>query len=394
MRLLYTLTAYLPSIGGGQLHQHYLARHLNKHHAIQVVSQWDTNRKDWLLGTTLKAPSIPRDYKIDGIPVHRLGLSRVEKARLLPFVLMYYPLMDVALPPIARTLETHLNGYAQSADVIHNVRIGREGLSYASWQVARQYDIPFVLTPIHHPRWSGWRYRAYNRLYQLADAVIALTEAEKAILMQIGVKEERITVTGHGPVVSDDPHPDAFRAKHGISGPFVLFLGQHFRYKGYVELLEAMSQVWQDVPDAEFVFIGPAVGRSDDKFTGHTDSRVHRLGMVDLDEKTDALAACSLLCVPSMQESFGGVYTEAWTFGKPVIGGRIPSISQVITDGEDGFLVNQTPGEIAARVLDLLKNPIEAAQMGKAGNQKVRTRYSWERLAAQTEAIYYTVQYT
>jgi hypothetical protein len=44
----------------------------------------------------------------------------------------------VALPPIAACLERHLYRYAVHADLIHNVRIGREGLSYASLQIARR----------------------------------------------------------------------------------------------------------------------------------------------------------------------------------------------------------------------------------------------------------------
>src|SRR3954464_7884457 len=101
MKLLYTLTTYPPSTGGAQLHQHLLAQQMQQWHAIQVVSQWDNNRTDWLLGTTLKAPIADKDYTIDGVPVHCFGLSWQEKLRLTPFVLMYYPFMGVALPAIA-----------------------------------------------------------------------------------------------------------------------------------------------------------------------------------------------------------------------------------------------------------------------------------------------------
>ncbi|WLT39507.1 hypothetical protein NON20_08505 [Synechocystis sp. B12] len=56
MKLLYTLTTYPPTIGGAQLHQHLLAQQLQSRHSLQVLTQWRTNRTDWLLGTTLKAP--------------------------------------------------------------------------------------------------------------------------------------------------------------------------------------------------------------------------------------------------------------------------------------------------------------------------------------------------
>ena len=389
MNLLYTLTAYPPYIGGAQLHQHLLAQQFQGRHSIQVATCWNHNRTDWLLGTTLKAHSQAYDYEIDGIPVHRLGFGYPEKLRMAPWLPLYYPWMAVALPPIAAVMAESIEDLARKSDLIHNVRIGREGLTYASWQVAQQREIPFVLTPVHHPRWVGWRYREYLKLYQRADAVIALTQTEAKILHRLGVQEDRIHVTGHGPVLAPQADAQEFRRTHGMTaGPMVLFLGQHYPYKGFRQVLEAAPLVWEQQPETQFVFIGPAVKDSDRAFVEMADPRIHRLGAVDLQTKTNALAACDVLCVPSSQESFGGVYTEAWSFGKPVIGCTIPAVAEVISNGQDGYLVKQSTPEIADCLLDLLSHPETAAQMGQAGYQKVQDRYSWPTLAQKTEAVY------
>jgi glycosyltransferase involved in cell wall biosynthesis len=391
MRLLYTLTTYPPSIGGAQIHQHRLAQQLTSRHTIQVVSHWDSNRTDWLLGTTLKAPATSRDYTIDEIPVHRLGLSITEKLRIAPWLPLYYPLMSVALSAIAPITAQHLHSYAAQADLIHNIRIGREILSYASLQAARQQDIPFVFTPVHHPRWVGWRYRAYLQLYRMADAVIALTQAEKQVLMSLGVPEDKIFVTGIGPVLAAEAEPTRFLQHYNLSAPIVLFLGQHYPYKGYRQLLQATSLVWQQVPEAQFVFIGPPVADSETTFAEFSDRRIHRLGHVDLQTKSDAIAACTLLCVPSTQESFGGVYTEAWSFAKPVIGCPIPAVAEVIQDGVNGFLVAQEPTEIADLILQLLQHPTQAAAMGAAGQQRVEAQFTWQKIADRLETAYHTI---
>ena len=391
MKLLHTLTTYPPSIGGAQLLQHHTAVYLANRHSVQVVTHWDTNRNDWLLGTTLRAPSEPRDYSIDGIPVHRLGLGLREKIGLVPAVAFYYPLMELAVKPIAACIENKLGPYAAECDLVHNVRIGREAMSLASWRTARRRDIPFVLTPVHHPRWRGWLYRIYLRLYHLADLIIALTEAEKGILVGLGVEERRIQVTGFGPILAQEPRPSDFRTRHAGDGPIVLFLGQHYLYKGYRQVLRSAPLVWKQNPEVVFVFVGRAVGRSEDMFRGLDDPRIVRLGEIDLQTKTDALAACTLLCVPSIQESFGGVYTEAWSFGKPVIGCNTPAVSEVITDGKDGLLVSQEPAAIADAICQLLKSPSQAQALGEAGRKKVEERYTWERLAALTEQAYFDV---
>jgi glycosyltransferase involved in cell wall biosynthesis len=388
MKLLFTLTAYPPAIGGAQLHHHLLAQQLNKHHSIQVVSHWNKNRTDWLLGTTLKAPENIYDYVVDEINVHRIEISRQDKLKLAPYLPIYYPLMNLALPKIATYLEKYLHPYSQKSDLIHNVRIGREGLSYASLQAARKQTIPFILTPVHHPRWVGWRYREYLKLYQQADAVIALTKAEKQVLIGLGVKKEQIHITGIGPILAEQAEPNVFMRRHNIEDPVILFLGQHYPYKGYRQLLEAMPMVWKKFPEANFVFIGPPVAQSEKDFTRLQDTRVHRLGTVDLQEKTNALAACTLLCVPSNQESFGGVYTEAWSFAKPVIGCNIPAVADVVTHGIDGYLISQIPNEIADSICQILSNTTQAQAMGEAGKNKVKQNYNWDKLAEKTESIY------
>jgi glycosyltransferase involved in cell wall biosynthesis len=388
MKLLYTLTIYPPAIGGAQLHQHLLIKQLYKYHQIQVCTHWDENRTDWLLGTTINAPSKSIDYQIDDINVHQIGLNWLNKISLFPSVISYYPLMNFALPPIANCLAKYLDHYGKNTDLIHNVRIGREGLSYASYQLAKRYNIPFIFTPVHHPRWVGWRYQAYLKLYQLADAVITLTEVEKQILINLGVKEEKINVTGIGPILAKTANPQLFKDKYQIKEPIVLFLGQHYGYKGYRQLLQATAEVWKKIPEVNFVFIGPSVKNSEQYFANFKDSRIHRLGAVDLQTKTDALAACDVLCVPSSQESFGGVYTEAWSFGKPVIGCKIPAVSEVISDGIDGYLVNQNLQEIADSICQLLLNNHDAQKFGKAGKEKVKSKFNWEKLAYLTENIY------
>jgi glycosyltransferase involved in cell wall biosynthesis len=372
---------------------HQLARALLARHAVQVVTQWDRTRTDWLLGTTLRAPAAGRDYVTEGVPVRQIGLPARRRASLAPWVLAYYALQGAAIERIAAALVAALAPAANEADLIHNCRIGREGLSFASLRAARQRDIPFVFTPVHHPRWGGWLHRHYHRLYRQADAIIALTEAERRLLAGLGVDERRIFVTGMGPVLAAEPDGSRFRRHHQLGdGPLVLFLGQKYAYKGLAPLLAAAPRVWQRVPEARFVFVGPRTRYSQRLFNDVRQARVLELPAVDLQTKTDALAACDVLCVPSTQESFGGVYTEAWSLGKPVVAADIPAVREVVADGQDGCLAPPEPAALADRLVRLLLNPAQAAALGARGREKVAARFTWPRLAEQTEQVYRQAQ--
>jgi len=393
-KILCTTTSYPPAVGGAQLHTHEILKRLTDRHSIQVITHWDENRTDWLLGTTLKAPVEPKSYIIEGIPVELITLTSNERRRLFPYVLGYYAFKPLAIRHIAQAFAVKMERFAQNCDLIHNARIGREPLSFASLQVARQLDIPFIFVPYHHPRWVGWNYWEYLKLYRQADALIALTRAEKEILIELGVDERRIFVTGMGPILADSANPDRFRQNLNLPAqvPLILFLGQKYRYKGIETLAAAAKQVWTHWPEAHFLFIGPRTSFSKKFFARQQDQRLVEVGTVDLQTKTDALAACTLLCLPSTQESFGGVFTEAWLLGKPVIGADIPAIREVIDDEVNGYLTLPQAEAIATKICFLLDNPAVAQKLGQAGRAKTLAHYTWEKLAQKTEEIYTKVR--
>lgn len=393
-KLLYTTTSYPPAIGGAQLHTHEIVKRLVARTTVQVVTLWTENRTDWLLGTTLRAPPFPRTYTVDGVPVAQITLTSADRRGLWLWVLGYYAFKSKAIDRISTCFIPKLEPLAHQAGLIHNLRIGREPFSYASYHLSRQLNIPFVFTPYHHPRWVGWNYREYLNLYHRADALIALTQTEKRTLVELGVLPERIFVTGIGPILAETTDPDHFYRQFKIPEdvPIVLFLGQKYRYKGIEPLAVAAQIVWQSYPETHFIFIGPRTPFSRKFFAQHPpDSRLIELGTMDLQQKTNALAACTLLCLPSTQESFGGVFTEAWSFKKPVIGANIPAIREVIDDGANGYLVEPTANDIAEKINHLLQNPTLATNLGLAGYKKVAQHYSWQRLAKKTEQAYTTI---
>lgn len=389
MDICYACTLYPPAIGGAQIHLHRLARQVQAQgHGVRVLTCSSRNRTDWLRLSTI-APEPFREYAHEGIRVTQLGYSGRVRRRLLPWMLAYYAAVPAAARRIARLISSEIPWPGQPPALVHVSRVGREFLAVAALDYARRQDVPFVLTPNHHPRWHGYLYRAYDHVYQQADAVIALTEAEKEMLVrQKGLHPERIHVTGIGPVLSENFSAERFRQKFQIPGRFVLYLGQQLRYKGVGAVVEAAPHVWRRHPDARFVFIGPPSAYSQKLFSRVRDNRLVNLGSVDLETKTSALAACELLCLPSSQESFGGVFVEAWAHRKAVVGGRIPPIAAVIDEGRDGLLSSQSPTELAAAIERLLSDSDECAAMGQAGWEKVQRRFTWEKLAKQTVAIY------
>jgi glycosyltransferase involved in cell wall biosynthesis len=311
---------------------------------------------------------------------------------MLPWVLSYYPLVPLAAGRIAPLMAPVVDAYVSPEHVLlHSHRIGREFLAEATLLVARRRRLPFVLTPHHHPRWKGYRYSAWIRVYQAADALLAQTQAEKRELENLGVAASRIHVTGTGtePLPSGDPA--RFRTRLAqADAPLVLFIGQLFRYKGVVELLAAVDSLRARGSNAELVFVGPHTRFSRRLFSGGGSDRwLHVLGHVDEQTKADALAAADVVILPSHQEAFGRVFLEAWSFDKPVIGADIPAVREVLDDGRAGLLVE--PGsvtELASALESLLNNKALARRLAAEGARRVAGLYSWDRVAAEVEEAY------
>lgn len=387
-KVLFTTTAYPPSIGGVQAQVEELREHLHNFDA-DVVTLWLRNRTDWLLGTTLKLAQSENASASAGVTM--LAWSAATRARMAPLVSSYYLLPAVMARRIGDLMVPYLDqAVGKEHLLIHHHRIGREFLAHASIAVARRRGIPVVLTPYHHMRWRGYRYGGWIQIYRSADAVMTLTKAEGDELQRLGVDQDRIHVVGNA---ADPPlpgDPERFRTRVGVSTePIVLFVGQQYDYKGVSQLFHAVEALRSREVRAQLVFLGPATPFSTRFFREHDTPWLHVMGKVDEQTKWDAIEASAVVCLPSAQESFGRVFLEAWSKGKPVIGGRIPSVSEVVREGETGLLVDPGSPEELTRALDrLINNPELAHRLGENGRSEINGRFSWDAVVGRIEGVY------
>ncbi len=393
MNICYIITRYWPAIGGAEIHTHELVKRISETHNVKVITQLKSDRiEDWLEETTIYAPQEPEKYSDNKAEVHLITVTSLERTILQPLVRMSKQMggvWRVAFPTIRLIFRRKILEIACGCDIIHNVRAGCQYLSDVALQVARKLRIPYVFTPIPHLEGSNREvFKIFSKLYREADALIAMTEYEKRWLVRQGAKPERVYPIGVGPILAERSNRESFKDQYGINGPMVLFVGQKYPYKGYIEVLKATKEVWQRFPDTYFVFAGPRTRESVAVFSCLGDSRIIELGTLDDQEKTNAFAACDIFCMPSVQESFGGVFLEAWMMEKPVIAGDIPCERELIDNGMDGFLVKQDPKEIAERIIQLLSDEELRKQMGRRGKRKVITKYTWEEIANRMERIY------
>ena len=76
----------------------------------------------------------------------------------------------------------------------------------------------------------------------------------------------------------------------------------------------------------------------------------------------------------SLGEGFELAPCESLWKRTPVLGGSGGGLPLVVRDGVDGFLTDEEE-ESAARLLELVRDPGLAAELGRAGRERVREHY-------------------
>ncbi|MBV9581350.1 MAG: glycosyltransferase [Chloroflexi bacterium] len=160
--------------------------------------------------------------------------------------------------------------------------------------------------------------------------------------------------------------------------------------KGQRHLIAAMPLLLERVPHAHAVIAGR--GDLEDYLrdlsleVGVAD-RVHVLG-----PRRDVPAlmhAMDVFAMPSIWEGFGLVLLEAMAAGRPIVASRVATIPEVVLDGETGLLVPAgDPVALAEALADLARAPESARAMGEAGRQRLRQRFSIEKMVGDTELLY------
>ncbi|MDD2890738.1 MAG: glycosyltransferase family 4 protein [bacterium] len=388
MRILFVIPVYTDKIGGRERYLYKISEELSGEYDVEVVTRFDTPFNYFASSNRFLANSKNKTYFNGKIKINVIGINFFEKIWLLPVYKLYFNLktQKVAKWLYNKVWVKKIIPFVKSADVVEYHGTGQELLSFGVLESCRILNKPFIVLPHSHPgSWGDWGIDI--ELYKSADRIIVNSESEKQFMVSKEISVEKIRVIYGAPIIETKTcHSEDgkyFRKKYNITGDMILFVGRKIKGKGYVSLIKAMDLVWKDNPETYFVFIG-----SGESIYSLQDKRVIELGWCDEFEKISAYKACDIFCMPSYEEAFGIVYTEAWMFGKPVIGGNIPALKEVISEGVDGLLVKQDPEDIAAAILKLLNDKSLRDKMGIAGKKKVDEKFNWNKIISDIKSLY------
>jgi len=241
---------------------------------------------------------------------------------------------------------------------------------------------------------TGSRHRLERAVACSADAVIATSSDELQDLTSLGVPRTSVRVVPFG-VDPERFSADGPAAPRG-ERPRLIAVATHLRRDG----LETAVRALADIPDAELLIVGgparPMLRRDETccdlaRLAGSlgVSDRVKFAGQVSQDDMPALLRSADLMVDVSWYEPFGMACLEAMACGTPVIASAVGGHRDTVVDGTTGVLVAPgQPAALARRIRRLLGSPMLLEGYGIAAADRAQARYSLDRVARETVAVY------
>lgn len=323
----------------------------------------------------IMAPSSNRNLEREEPDVYRIGnVRRVPANGSIARITLSFRLAR----RVREVLQT------EAFDVVH----AHEPLVPSLPPTVLKYSTAVNIGTFHAYRGSYYGY-LYGRpilrhAFRSLDGRIAVSRAAKRFVRQYFMAPYKIIPNG---VEVDRFDPDRVSPlpQFDDGRPNILFVGRPEKRKGVGYLLRAYPHIKSAFPDARFIIVG-AGDWQDSPYRRYIDRHAMRdieiVGRVSDEDLPRYHRSAHVFCAPAIGgESFGIVLLEAMAAGLPVVASNIEGYAQVLTDGQEGFLVPpRNERAVADAVCHVLQDRALAATMGVRGRETAR-QYAWPRIA-------------
>ena len=373
------LTIVLPwygpdTAGGAEWHARQLVAAL--HRAAVPVEVWATTARD---ARSPVAPHYALGWDVlDDVPVRRFAATQGS----LPAWVRRTPQrwgLDAA-PPNEWQLLAALTGSDTLLEALAHEAHGKRRFIFFLYAYpttffgAQIVGARAMLIPCLHDE----PYAHYSTTRQLLESVpliLANSYGEAALIRALsGIGPERCPVVGEGIDLTWRGDGAAFRRRHGLDGPLLLFVGRRDYTKNFPVLWAYLEQRWRERgPQPQLMlagagewFIPPALR-----------PWVHDLGYISEADKHAAFAAADVHCNPSLLESFSLALMEGWLQGTPALVHARCAVTVDHCQRAEGGLWFDSYAQFN-EALDQLLDPQHGPAMGAHGRAWVQANCRWE----------------
>jgi glycosyltransferase involved in cell wall biosynthesis len=242
----------------------------------------------------------------------------------------------------------------------------------------------------------------YRDVFSSAAGIVWNTESERTFVSSrfrlralvedvvgcgVGLRE-RDAATTSGDGMTPEPLPrhiegpaNAFRRRHRMHEPFVLYGGRIDPGKGCEELLEYFQTYLKEGGDATLMLMGAKL------MPLPQDPHVRFAGMLPDEERLHALEAARVVIVPSPHESLSLLALEAFAVGTPVLANARSEVLVEHCRASGAGLYYGDRWEFTEALKVLMRDAELREKMGARGKAYVDRRYRWSVILEKYERM-------
>jgi glycosyltransferase involved in cell wall biosynthesis len=238
-----------------------------------------------------------------------------------------------------------------------------------------------------HPTWQLKLFHMVERSYlQTIDGFVFNSETTRGTVKALlGKEKTHVVAYPAGDHIAGHAEPAFILERAQRNGPLrLLFVGNVTPRKGLHLLLAALEtlseELWQlevigdlntDRTYAERLMKPDGANGFSNNITWH--GRLHAASVEKL------MASSHVLVVPSSYEGFGIVYLEGMRYGLPAIGTTSGAAHEIISHGQNGFLIDpDDAGSLVRHIITLHQDRQLLAQMSAAALARSQSHPTWE----------------
>lgn len=294
-------------------------------------------------------------------------------------------------------------------DNYYNLIIGDFFSGLSAWCLKKKFKSKLLLT-LHGDFWQNkaglqslWHNYVllfFNKiLLKKADGLRVVSSGLKNKLISLAVRPENIWVV---PVAVDWQKINQFDSlakkdiENNFPGKIILFIGRLDAVKNLLWFLDVFKNVREKyLGQIKFIIVGQ--GSEEENLKAkvlelNLFDEVKFVGQIPHHELPNYLAACTLLVLPSLSESFGKVLVEAGAAGKPVVATMTTGAKEIVQEGITGFL---TPiGDALAmekHLLQLLNSQELTASMGSQAQEYIKQNFDGQQNLYKIRDMWYEI---
>lgn len=208
--------------------------------------------------------------------------------------------------------------------------------------------------------------------YEEAGYIAVPSEFAKQTFIQNGIKESKVISV---PLGADISEIDCREFDKILKDPDFLFVGGNGLRKGVRYLIEA----WKNIDNESKLYLRTSFSNNSDNLFNI--EYLENVSVIKdyIEDLSDLYSKADVLVLPSLEDGFGMVVTEAMASGMPVIVSENTGAKEIVKDGENGFIIPIKDDEaIREKIRYFQENPGEVKRMGKNARETAE-KYTWDR---------------